>query len=170
MVDPETRPGAVRLRVADLERAKRFYENAIGLSSIPGTDDAVAIGAGETALVELVENADAPRRPSPSTGLFHLAILVPGRAELARALRRVSEAGWRFSGASDHLVSEALYLNDPEDNGIEIYRDRPREQWPRENGSIKMATLPLDLDGVLADASAQSPAPDLMAAGTRIGH
>ena len=95
-----------------------------------------------------------PLRPRGATGLFHLALLVPDRAELARALNRVTATGHRFTGASDHLVSEALYLNDPEGNGIEIYRDRPREEWPRAEGQLQMATLPLDLEGVLASAPA----------------
>ena len=102
----------------------------------------------------LVELAPAPaRRPARRArpGLFHLAILVPSRLELARALRRVSEPGWRFTGASDHLVSEALYLRDPEGNGIEIYRDRPREEWRHAGGEIEMDTLPLDLEGVLGE-------------------
>ena len=89
--------------------------------------------------------------PSFSTGLFHMAILVPDRAELAHSLRRVTEQGWRLTGASDHLVSEALYLQDPEGNGIEIYRDRPRDEWGHDGGELRMATLPLDLDGVMAE-------------------
>ncbi len=102
--------------------------------------------------MELAGRPDAPARPRPSTGLFHLAILVPSRAELARALRRVLDAGASFTGASDHLVSEALYLDDPEGNGIEIYRDRPREEWTRDGGGeLRMDTLPLDVEGVLAE-------------------
>ncbi len=98
-------------------------------------------------------------------------MLVPGRADLGQALRRVIEAGWRFTGASDHLVSEALYLNDPEGNGIEIYRDRPRDEWPRnDEGVIQMATLPLDIDGVLGEVDGAQPVPELMPAGTHIGH
>ena len=125
--------------------------------------------ASDTPVVELVGDPDAPPRPRGTSGLFHLAILVPGRPDLARALQRVAEAGWRLTGASDHLVSEALYLSDPEGNGIELYRDRPREQWPVRDGVLQMDTLPLDLDGVLGelrreDASAGMPP------GTRIGH
>ena len=97
------------------------------------------------------------RVPAGTTGLFHLAILVPSRLELARALRRVADAGWHFTGASDHLVSEALYLNDPEGNGIEIYRDRPRDEWRYTDGQLEMATLPLDLDSLLASSPAPSP-------------
>ena len=113
--------------------------------------------------------ADLP--PSFSTGLFHMAILVPDRAELARSLRRVIEQGWRLTGASDHLVSEALYLRDPEGNGIEIYRDRPRDQWGHaDNGELRMATLPLDLDNVMAEEGASDGPPNGMPADTTMGH
>jgi catechol 2,3-dioxygenase len=161
----------VRLNVADLDRAQRFYENAIGLRFLDRTTDVVRLGSDEgAAVVELAGRPDAPRRPAGTTGLFHLAILVPSRVELGRALRRVAGAGWRLTGASDHLVSEALYLRDPEGNGIEIYRDRPREQWRYEGGQLQMDTLPLDLDGLLDEASATDPGADGMPSGTRIGH
>jgi len=101
--------------------------------------------------------------------MFHLAILVPGRRDLAAALRRVGDSGWRFAGASDHLVSEALYLSDPEGNGIEIYRDRPRDEWSYDDGQVRMTTVPLDLEGVLGALDGAEPAQP-MAAGTRIGH
>ncbi len=94
---------------------------------------------------------------------------MPGRADLAQAVHRVVGAGWGFSGASDHLVSEALYLDDPEGNGIEIYRDRPRSEWPRRDGELEMATLPIDLDGVLAALAAGTP-DEGMPDGTVMGH
>jgi catechol 2,3-dioxygenase len=93
---------------------------------------------------------------------------VPSRRELARSVRRVIDAGWNFTGASDHLVSEALYLDDPEGNGIEIYRDRPRDEWRYEGGQLAMATLPLDLDGVMSELGDDDPGPG--ADETRIGH
>jgi catechol 2,3-dioxygenase len=167
----EIRMGAVRLNVADLDRARRFYEQAIGLRAIDSAADFARLGTdGGTAIVELAARPDAPRRPSGTTGLFQLAILVPSRAELARTLRRVRDAGRRLTGASDHLVSEALYLRDPEGNGIEIYRDRPREQWRYEDGRLQMDTLPLDLDGVLGELHAVGPEPNGLPKGTRIGH
>ena len=171
-IDPGTSIGAVRLAVADLDRQRDFYTRAIGLVELDGSAGVVRLGAGDPsaeALIELVSEPDAPPRPRHTTGLFHLAILVPGRADLAAALYRVVNAGWRLTGAADHLVSEALYLNDPEGNGIEIYRDRPRDQWPIREGAIQMSTEPLDLDGVLGELRREDEGKG-MPEGTRIGH
>jgi catechol 2,3-dioxygenase len=171
-IDPDARIGAVQLTVADLDRAREFYERAIGLRMIgeEGDDNGptLRLGAGATTVVELIGDPDAPPRRRGTTGLFHLAILVPTRLDLAGALRRVVGAGGPLAGASDHLVSEALYLADPEGNGIEIYRDRPREEWRRVDGQIEMATLPLDLDSLLAEQD-EGQSPDAPT-GTRIGH
>ena len=168
VLDPATTLGAVRLRVADLAGARSFYERALGLEA-RADGEVVALGVpGGPALVELREQADAaPRRPGAS-GLFHLALLLPSRAELARALWRLARERVPLTGASDHLVSEALYLADPEGNGIELYRDRPREEWERDGGELRMATLPLDLDPLLAEAPAEPEA--AIAPGTRLGH
>jgi catechol 2,3-dioxygenase len=151
---PSLALGPLRLTVADLGGTAAFYERVVGLRRLGETDDgAVRLAAADgPALVELVADAAAPARARGSSGLFHLALLVPDRRALAEALRRVAAAGWRLDGASDHLVSEALYLSDPEGNGIELYRDRPREEWRRaENGELAMATLPLDLDDLLSE-------------------
>ena len=164
--------GAVRLTVNDLDSVRDFYRDAIGLTELDPEDGIVRLGANDglgQSIVELFGSPDAPHRPSGTSGLFHLAILVPSRADLARALQRVAEAGWRLSGASDHLVSEALYLSDPEGNGIELYRDRPREEWPVRDGVLQMDTLPLDLDGILGELRRED-AQASMPAGTRIGH
>jgi catechol 2,3-dioxygenase len=168
-IDPATSMGAVRLTVADLEGVRDFYRDAIGLSELEPGDGIVRLGTTGEALIELVGDRDAPARPRGTSGLFHLAIVVPGRADLARTLQRVAEAGWRLSGASDHLVSEALYLSDPEGNGIELYRDRPREEWPIRDGVLQMDTLPLDLDGVLGELRRGDSGAG-MPAGTRMGH
>jgi catechol 2,3-dioxygenase len=169
-IDPATAIGAVRLTVADLDRVRAFYERAIGLRTLGRDGDVVRLGAlSGPALVELVGSPDAPRRPTRSTGLFHLAILVPTRADLAVALERVVRAGRSFSGASDHLVSEALYLSDPEGNGIEIYRDRPRSEWGYDDGELRMATLALDLEGLL-DERPTGDGDEGMPPGTRVGH
>jgi len=159
--------GVVRLTVADLDGLAEFYERVIGLRPLRRSDDRVALGA-QAPLVELVRDPDAPARSQRSPGLFHLALLVPSRPELARALRRVVDGGWGLTGASDHLVSEALYLRDPEGNGIELYRDRPRDEWPTGDGEIQMATLPLDLDDLVRELPGDADAgmPD----GTKMGH
>jgi len=169
-LDPRARIGAVRIAVADLDRAVAFYEQAIGLRTLDSAGGVARLGPeGGSPILELEPDPGAPPRPPGTTGLFHFAILVPTRGDLAAALRRVSDAGWRFTGASDHLVSEALYLNDPEHNGIEIYRDRPREEWDYDGGQVRMATIPLDLDAVMADlGDAYSGAP--MPARTTMGH
>jgi catechol 2,3-dioxygenase len=168
-IDPATSMGPVRLTVGELERTRDFYRDAVGLTELPSANGVLRLGAGDERVVELVGDSDAPARPRGTSGLFHLAILVPSRADLARALQRVAEAGWRLSGASDHLVSEALYLSDPEGNGIEIYCDRPRDEWPVRDGVLQMDTLPLDLDGVLSELRREDASAG-MAAGTRIGH
>ena len=143
--------GSVELRVADLERSRRFYTEAIGLEEVAG--EPLALGAGGKPLVVLREAAPGTPAPPNSTGLFHLALLHPSRAELSKALLRLVETGVRLDGASDHAVSEALYLHDPDFNGIELYRDRPREKWPEaEDGGVGMVTLPLDVQALLNEA------------------
>jgi catechol 2,3-dioxygenase len=172
VIPPGTSIGKVRLRVADIDALSEFYERVVGLRGVERDGDVVRLGPeGDEPLVELVPAPAAAPPPSYSTGLFHMAFLVPDRSELARSLRRVIEQGWRLTGASDHLVSEALYLRDPEGNGIEIYRDRPREEWGHsDTGELQMATLPLDLDDVLAAEGESDQPPNGMPAGTRMGH
>jgi catechol 2,3-dioxygenase len=190
LLSPALALGPIRLAVADRDGTAAFYERAIGLRRLADADDgAVRLGAaGGPALGELLPDAAAPPRARRSSGLFHLALLVPDRRALAEALRRVAvggRGGVRLDGASDHLVSEALYLSDPEGNGIELYRDRPRGQWRRaESGELAMATLPLDLDDLLGELAgdgedpadvrallAAAPAEDPgMPAGTTLGH
>jgi catechol 2,3-dioxygenase len=170
-IDPATRIGAVRLGVADLARVTEFYERVVGLRRSDMDDGGVALrGGDDRVLVELFGDASAPPRNPNAPGLFHLAVLMPDRAELAMALGRLASSRWPLDGASDHLVSEALYLSDPEGNGIEIYRDRPREQWRERDGALDMATLPLDLQSVLAELG-DAPRIDPRApAGTHMGH
>jgi catechol 2,3-dioxygenase len=170
-IDPATTLGTVRLTVSDLARARAFYEQMIGLRSTEGGDGTVSFGvADEPALIELRGDSAAPRRNRRSPGLYHLAILVPTRLDLAFALARLVQARWPLDGASDHLVSEALYLSDPDGNGIEIYRDRPRADWPRTGDQLEMATMALDLDGVLSELRVASGLQEQAPAGTRIGH
>jgi catechol 2,3-dioxygenase len=170
MVHPDTSLGSVRLNAGDQQSLAGFYEQTVGLKQVDRNGVAALGTDAGRPIVELAPAPDAPPRPAGTTGLFHLAILVPSRLELARALRRVSESGWRLTGASDHLVSEALYLRDPEGNGIEIYRDRPREDWRQVDGEIAMDTLPLDLEGVLEELARDDSPPGAMSPGARLGH
>lgn len=146
--------GKVTLTVHDLDRVSAFYQQALGLYRLSGAADHAVLGVGKTALLEL--RADkAARRSSPrEAGLFHTAFLLPTRADLGRWLKHSAASGIALQGASDHLVSEALYLADPEGNGIEIYRDRPRADWPRKGGAIAMATERLDIADVMSSAGA----------------
>jgi len=141
VTEPETGIGRVALRVADLDRAVGFYERVVGLETLHRSDGRVALGVDDPCLV-LLSAPDAPARDRTATGLFHAAIRVPSRAALGGALDRIEEQ-WRLDGASDHRVSEALYLTDPEGNGVEVYRDRPRDGWPASaDGGVEMDTLP----------------------------
>jgi len=170
-IHPDTALGTVRLTVSDLERSRRFYETAIGLATTDLGRDTLALGTGaDGSLIELHADRAAAPLDRRAPGLYHLAILVPTRRDLAFALARLAEARWPLDGASDHLVSEALYLSDPDGNGIEIYCDRPREQWPRSGGQLQMATLALDLDGVLDEIAQATTSQPTLPAGTHIGH
>jgi catechol 2,3-dioxygenase len=170
-IDSDTTLGTVRLTVGDLDRSRTFYERAIGLRPFDRDDGTIGLGINaQRPLVELRGDSSAPALNRSATGLYHLAILVPERRDLALAITRLAQARWPLDGASDHLVSEALYLSDPDGNGLEIYRDRPREQWRRTAGGLEMATLPLDLDGVMHELSSDDALEPLVPAGTTIGH
>jgi catechol 2,3-dioxygenase len=170
-IDPATSMATVRLTVSDLARSRAFYERAVGLLGTERDDGTIALAPpGRPALIELLGDSTAPALDRRATGLFHLAILLPSRRDLALALTRLARARWPLDGASDHLVSEALYLSDPDGNGIEIYRDRPREEWRRSAGQIEMATLRLDLDGVLAELGGGDATEPAVPAGTTVGH
>jgi catechol 2,3-dioxygenase len=170
-IHPDTSIGSVRLTVSDLEASRRFYEDALGLRATDQDYGTLALGvAGERALVELRSDVSAPPLDRRATGLFHLAILMPSRRDLAFALARLAEANWPLDGASDHLVSEALYLSDPDGNGIEIYRDRPREEWREVDGQLQMSTLPLDLRGLLSELAGTERLEPAAPSGTRMGH
>ena len=157
-IHPETRIGHVHLKVADLQRALDFYCGVLGfeLTQRYGSQAAFVSAGGYHHHIGLNTWESAGSSPSPAghTGLYHLAILYPTRAALADALRRLLNAGIQLDGASDHGVSEALYLRDPDDNGVELYWDRAREEWPRDaNGNIEMYTRPLDLEDLLNTVS-----------------
>jgi catechol 2,3-dioxygenase len=155
-VDPGVRIGHVHLKVADLERSLEFYCGVLGFELTqrlgPGAAFVSAGGYHHHIGLNTWESLGGKPPPSGSTGLYHLAILYPTRAELADALRRLLDAGVPLEGASDHGVSEALYLRDPDGNGVELYWDRPREKWPRDpEGGLAMFTRRLDLGGLLAE-------------------
>jgi catechol 2,3-dioxygenase len=157
-IDPGVDIGHVHLKVADVDRALEFYCGVLGfeLQQRYGADAAFVSAGGYHHHIGLNSWHSKGGSPPPptSTGLFHVAIRYPSRRSLADALQRLVEAGVPIGGASDHGVSEALYLNDPDGNGIELYWDRPREQWPRPRGGeegVAMATAPLDLPGLLAE-------------------
>jgi catechol 2,3-dioxygenase len=170
-IHPDTTVGPVDLAVADLGRAEQFYREVLGFKQLSRADGALTLTAdGTTPLLILREQPGARPKPRRATGLYHFAILVPTRRDLARSLRRLAEMQWPLSGASDHLVSEALYLDDPDGNGIEIYRDRPRAEWPRSGGRIQMATDPLDFDGVIGELEGDDRPWDGLAPATTIGH
>ncbi|HEY5293974.1 MAG TPA: VOC family protein [Gaiellaceae bacterium] len=160
-----THMGAVELTVADLERSLGYYRDSIGLELLSSEDGEASLGAGGRELLHLVEEPGA--RPADGyTGLFHFALLVPERADLAHWLTHAARDGVQLTGASDHFVSEALYLRDPDHHGIELYWDRPRALW--EGQVNRMGTWPLDVDGLLAETPA---APfEGLASGTAMGH
>jgi catechol 2,3-dioxygenase len=156
-IDPGVRIGHVHLKVADLERAIGFYRGVLGfeLTQRYGAEAAFLSAGGYHHHIGLNtwESRGGSPPPEGATGLYHLAIVYPTRAALAGALRRLIAAGVPLDGASDHGVSEALYLRDPDGNGVELYWDRPREAWPRDAaGGLNMYTRRLDLDGLLREA------------------
>jgi len=153
-INPDVRIGHVHLKVADLERALAFYCGVLGFEMTQryGAQAAFISAGGYHHHIGLNtwESQGGQAPPPTCTGLFHLAILYPTRASLADALRRLSAASIRLEGATDHGVSEALYLRDPDENGVELYWDRPKDLWPRgPGGELAMFSRPLDLDGLL---------------------
>ena len=154
-IDPRVRIGHVHLKVADLDRALAFYTGVLGFEltqRMPGAAFMSAGGYHHHIAVNTWESEGAAPPPQHASGLYHLAILYPTRALLADALRRLIEAKVPLTGASDHGVSEALYLNDPDNNGVELYWDKPKEQWPHTaDGKLNMVTRRLDLDNLLSE-------------------
>jgi catechol 2,3-dioxygenase len=153
-ISPDVRIGHVHLKVSDLERSLSFYRDVLGFEVTQryGTQAAFLSAGGYHHHLGLNtwESAGGPPAPRNSTGLYHVAILYPTRADLADALRRITKATIAIEGASDHGVSEAIYLRDPDGNGIELYWDRPKESWPRTaDGALEMFTRRLDLDSLL---------------------
>ncbi len=167
-----TRPafvGQAHLAVTDLDATAGFYQQVLGLKVFEKSASGVLLGAGERPFLHITTERSLRRAPRNATGLYHNAFLVPSRTELARWLRHAAHQGVALDGASDHLVSEAIYLSDPEGNGIEIYRDRSPMEWTyRDDGTVEMATNRLDLQALYNSA----PQEDWggMADGTGLGH
>jgi catechol 2,3-dioxygenase len=157
-IAPGTRIGHVHLKVADLDRALKFYVGVLGFQLMQryGTQAAFVSAGGYHHHIGLNtwESQGGTPPAAGTTGLYHLAILYPTRADLADALKRLAANGIALDGASDHGVSEALYLRDPDNNGVELYRDRPESEWPRDaEGKLSMHTRRLDVEGLLKDAT-----------------
>ena len=153
-IPPQTSIGHVHLKVSNIEKALGFYRDILGFEITQWYgDSAVFLSAGgyhHHIGLNTWQSKDAPPAPARAAGLFHLAILYPTRKDLAIALQRLIKANYPLSGASDHGVSQALYLNDPDKNGVELYWDRPKEEWPvDEKGNLQMITEALDLDELL---------------------
>ncbi len=170
-IDPDLRIRSVDLAVSDLARSIDFYERVLGMPVVSRGDEEALLGTDTASPALRLRQLAAPTMAPPtSTGLYHVAWLHPSRGALAATVRRALEAGWRFEGASDHGVSEALYLSDPDGLGVELYADRPRERWtPAPDGhGVDMYTLPLDVEDLLAQAPSAPEA--RIAPGTFVGH
>jgi catechol 2,3-dioxygenase len=159
----------VHLNVRNLTRSLEFYQRTLGFQVHRQENDTAYLGAGRADLLALTERPTATRPPR-ATGLYHFAILTPSRFELAQSLRRLAETRTPLQGFSDHLVSEAIYLGDPDGHGIEIYRDRPRIDWVDAQGNFRMGSEPLDVDGILAELGEESPAWSGLHPDTVLGH
>jgi catechol 2,3-dioxygenase len=155
-IHPATSMGAVHLTVANLHRSLSYYQDSIGLSLLRREGDVAHLGVGDRELVVLTEKAGA-RIGRGVTGLYHFALLLPSRMELARSFHHLFNSGTPFTGFADHAVSEAMYLPDPDGHGIEIYRDRPRDEWSYDDGQLRMTMDRFDADGVLAELGGADP-------------
>lgn len=168
-IDSATTIGAVALSVADMQRSLGYYQRDIGLALLSRHGDQATLGVGSTALLRLHEVPGA-RLVRRATGLYHFALRVPTRRDLARVIRHFSDTGTYIGGASDHVFSEALYLSDPDGHGIEIYRDRPRDIWYDAQGKLRGASDPLDLQGILRELDGDETLWDGLPLGTDMGH
>jgi catechol 2,3-dioxygenase len=166
---PETQIGAVSLNIRDMQTSLDFYTERLGFQIHKQEEQTAYLGVGDADLLILHETPTAPSIEA-SAGLYHFAILVPSRLDLAKSLYRLSETQTSIQGASDHLVSEALYLADPDGVGIEIYRDRPRDEWTQTLDGVQMDILPLDLQGMLGELTPSDTQWQGLPAGTTIGH
>jgi catechol 2,3-dioxygenase len=168
---PASDVGTVTLKVADLERSIKFYNQTVGLAILRQDERIATLGAGNRPILHL-ERVDGAKRQAPSTtGLYHAAILLPDRRSLAVKVAQLSAIKYPL-GYADHLVSEAFYLSDPDGNGLELYRDRPRSEWTWANGLVKMATDPIDFNSFFKEIEGEDPttASPFVPEGTKLGH
>lgn len=168
-IHPETNIGLVALTVGDLNQSLRYYQNGLGLKLQGREGKTVYLGAADKALLVLREEPNGRSVPQ-TTGLYHFALLVPTRLDLARIFWHLIQTRTALSGFSDHSVSEAIYLTDPDGHGIEIYRDRPRDEWQYPGGNLKITVDPLDAEGLLGELGDDEPIFTGMPAGTVMGH
>lgn len=169
MLPPNLSLGYVHLTVSNLDRSVAFYQNALGFKLHQRENGTARLGAGGPDVLALTEQPGAQHHKG-RTGLYHFAILTPSRLALAHSLRRLAETRTPLQGFSDHLVSEAIYLADPDDNGIEIYRDRPRAEWVDAQGNFRMGSEPIDMDGILSELETHPEPWDSLHPDTILGH
>jgi catechol 2,3-dioxygenase len=162
--------GAVGMTVRDLNRLTAYYRDLLGLTVLAQSPRAVTLGVDGVALLELNHKPETLPDDPREAGLYHTAFLMPTRADLARWILHVAKASVPVTGASDHDVSEAIYLDDPEGNGVEVYSDRPRERWRRDGGTIFQNTDPLDVDAIIAEIDPATASYDGAPGGLRVGH
>lgn len=168
-IDPRLQMGPVSLSVADLKRSLAYYQDHIGLQLLEASGSQASLGTPKQTLLKLIEQPGA-RPTRGTTGLYHFALRVPDRAALGQVIQHLIAARTPVSGTADHLVSEALYLSDPDGHGIEIYRDRPRQDWYDEQGNLQMDTLALDVEAILAESGADENNWQGLPAETDMGH
>jgi catechol 2,3-dioxygenase len=168
-LSPQITISDIELTIQNLDHATDFYTKVIGLKLQARTQNSADLGIGNTTLIRLFENPQA-QKSRGTTGLYHFAILVPGRQILAKSLQNIIDTQTPVQGFADHGVSEAIYLPDSDGNGIEIYRDRPYQEWPFENGELQMVTDPLDMEGLLSELNGSNGHGMQLPADTTIGH
>jgi catechol 2,3-dioxygenase len=162
--------GAVGLIARDRDLLSNYYRNLLGLAELERTSTRSRLGVGDTTLIEIEHRPDAKPDNTAEAGLYHTAFLMPTRQDHARWIMHIANARIPITGASDHGVSEAFYLDDPEGNGIEVYNDRPRERWTWENGLVTMQTKQLDIEAILREVDPKAAAYPAAPGGLRIGH
>jgi catechol 2,3-dioxygenase len=167
-MQPQITIDSVSLRVADLDRSIHFYQGVLGFQVLDRADDKVTLGINQTPFLQIYQPVGIQPKKARTTGLYHFAILLPDRVELGSFLQHMINSGYPLQGASDHLVSEAIYFADPDGNGIEVYADRPAVTWKWNDGEVEMASIPLDVKDLLSDSKGKLW--EGMPAGTTIGH